>query len=108
MNECLFCKIIKWEIPSKKHYEDQNYLIFEDVNPKAKLHLLIVPKKHIENFHSIEELNEKETTKTLFDIAWKIVEEKNIKWCQLQINSWSDHGQEIPHLHLHLLSDNFW
>ena len=57
MNDCLFCKIIKGEIPSTKVYEDENVLAFKDINPAAPIHILVVPKQHIENVLEINEEN---------------------------------------------------
>ena len=51
MEDCIFCKIIKGEIPSTKIYEDENVLAFKDINPAAPIHILVVPKQHIENVH---------------------------------------------------------
>ncbi len=103
MGDCLFCKIINWEINSTKVYEDENYLAFNDVFPRAKHHILIVPKKHIDSFIETD-LEDQELVKWLMDIAWKISEKQWFKWCQLHFNSWKDHEQEINHIHLHLMN----
>lgn len=105
MENCIFCKIVNKEIPTIPVYEDDNYLAFNDIHPKAPVHLLIIPKKHLDSFHSVSNIWDREIFKWLYDVAWKIIEEKWLKWCQLHINSWSDHGQEVMHIHLHLLSD---
>ena len=57
MEDCIFCKIIKGEIPSTKVYEDENVLAFKDINPAAPIHILVVPKQHIENVLEINEEN---------------------------------------------------
>jgi len=102
--DCIFCKIVDREIPTTFVYEDDRYVAFNDLHPKAPTHILIIPKKHIENFHNIYLQQDKDLVKWLFDIAWKIIENQELKWCQLHINSGSDHGQEIMHIHLHLIS----
>jgi len=88
---CIFCQIIDKQIPAKIVYEDENYLAFNDINPKAPVHILIIPKKHLESFHLVKDQQDKELVKGLFDIAWKIIEEQELKGCQLHMNSGSDH-----------------
>jgi len=105
MKECIFCKIVNGEIPANKVYEDDNYLAFYDINPKAPVHILIIPKKHIESFHLVTSDEDKQLVKWLLDVVWKIIEQQDLKGCQLHINSWKDHGQEVMHIHLHLLSN---
>ena len=58
MNDCLFCKIVNGEIPSQKVYEDNEILAFKDINPKAPIHVLIIPKKHIPSLKEIKEEDE--------------------------------------------------
>ena len=84
---CVFCKIVNKEIPANIVYEDKNYMAFYDINPKAKVHILIIPKKHIESFHLVNSYEDKNLVKGLFDIAWKIIEDKKLSGCKLQINS---------------------
>ncbi len=105
MENCIFCKIIKWLIPANKVYEDDEYVAFHDINPKSKTHILIIPKNHIESFHMVEDEEEKKIVKWLMDVSWKIIEKNWIKWCNLLMNSWKDHWQEVFHIHLHLLSN---
>ena len=101
---CIFCKIVEKEIPANIVYEDENYLAFNDINPKAKVHILIIPKKHIERFDKMQEEN-LEIVKWLFEVAYKIIQEKQLDGCRLQINCGENHGQEVFHIHLHLLSN---
>lgn len=101
--DCVFCKIVNKEIKADIVYEDNDYLAFKDINPKAPIHILIIPKKHICCFHEVLD-EDREIVKWLFDIAWKIIKEKNLIWCRLIINSWKTHWQEVFHIHLHLLS----
>ena len=101
--DCIFCKIINNEIPTKKIYEDDNYLAFFDIEPQMETHLLIIPKNHIESFHKTLP-DQKEIVKWTLDIARKLIEKYNLKWCRLIMNSWWDHGQFVFHIHLHLMS----
>lgn len=104
--DCIFCKIVNKEIPANIVYEDDNYLAFDDINPKMKTHILIIPKKHIDRFDSISSVEDLELVKWLLSIADKIVKEKKLNGCRLQINCWKDHGQEVFHIHLHLMSNS--
>ena len=104
MNECVFCKIIKKEIPADIAYEDDNVIVFKDINPSAPIHLLIVPKKHIPSINNLE-LEDKELIGYMFLIAKKVAEEQTISEAgyRLIINVGRDAGQIVDHLHLHLL-----
>ncbi|MFA6493282.1 MAG: histidine triad nucleotide-binding protein [Patescibacteria group bacterium] len=104
MNECLFCKISNKEIPSKIEYEDEEIVAFDDINPKAPVHILIVPKKHIP---SVAE-STKEDTELLgkmIIVAKKLAEEKGINESgyRLVFNTRKNAGQIVDHIHLHLL-----
>jgi len=103
---CVFCNIVDKKIPAKIVYEDENYMAFHDIAPKMKTHLLIIPKKHIERFDNLgeEERENLEIVKWLFEVAYKIIKQYQLNWCRLQINCWKDHGQEVFHIHLHLMS----
>jgi len=106
MTDCIFCKIVNKEIPSNLIYEDENYIAFNDINPKMKTHILIIPKKHIESFHIIKSSDDLKLAEWLFTVAYKIIKEKNLQWCRLQINCGKEHGQEVFHIHLHLMSNS--
>ena len=105
MEECLFCKIIKGEIPSKKVYEDEDVLAFYDINPAAPIHILVIPKKHIKSLADIEEDDEKLLGK-IHMIINKIAEEKGFKeeGYRVIINCGKNGGQEVMHLHFHILA----
>ena len=77
MEDCIFCKIIKGEIPSTKIYEDENVLAFKDINPVAPIHILVVPKQHIENVLEINEEN-KEIAANIFLAINKIAKQLGI------------------------------
>mgnify|MGYP001608433280 FL=1 len=104
MSDCIFCKIINKEIPSEFLYEDENCVIFKDIHPKAKTHLLIIPKKHIHSIAEMEEGDEK-IVGHLTRCAKSIGNKLNLSGYQLQINVGKDGGQEIFHLHIHLMSN---
>lgn len=84
-------------------YEDKKIIAFKDIKPKAPVHILIIPKKHIPSVNHLEE-TDKELIGELFLIAQKIAKEKELKGYRLMINVGRAGGQIIDHLHLHLLS----
>lgn len=100
---CVFCKIINREIPSEFLYEDEKSVIFRDLHPKDKTHLLIVPKKHIHSIAEMEDGDEK-IVGHLFYVAQKVARDLNLAGYKLQVNVGKDGGQEVFHLHVHLLS----
>ncbi|HEY8390131.1 MAG TPA: histidine triad nucleotide-binding protein [Clostridia bacterium] len=101
--DCIFCKIIKGEIPSKKHYEDDKMIIFEDISPKAKLHYLAVPKHH---YALIDEMNSQDKEDIGYILS-KIAELKNTLGLsdgyRLIINQGESAGQTVHHLHIHIM-----
>lgn len=104
MDDCIFCKIIKGEIPSEKVYEDDTVLCFKDISPGAPVHVLIIPKKHIDSINDITE----EDTKLIayiYLIAKKIAHELGIanKGYRIVTNCGKDGGQTVPHVHFHML-----
>ena len=101
--DCVFCKIIKKELPSTIVFESDSVLAFEDINPKAPVHILIVPKKHIVSFAALEN-EDKNLIADLMFAAKEIAKAKNLKGYKLIINVGREGGQIIDHLHLHLLS----
>lgn len=103
MDDCIFCKIIARQIPCEFLYEDDVCVIFRDIHPKAKTHLLIVPKKHIVSVAEMEDGDEK-IVGHLVRCAKNIAGKLSLFGYQLQINVGKDGGQEIFHLHVHLMS----
>lgn len=101
---CLFCKIAKKEIPSEIVHEEEKFLVFKDINPKASFHVLLIPKKHIESIDHVE-LQDKELMGELILCAQKVAREKNLQGYKLAINVGRKGGQIVDHLHLHLLAD---
>lgn len=108
MDDCIFCKIIKGEIPSKKIYEDDEILAFHDINPAAPVHALLIPKKHIEDLMKVE-TQDKELVANMFlkskDIAKQIgIAESGFR---LINNCGNDAGQEVKHIHFHIIGGTF-
>ena len=104
MSNCIFCKIVKGEIPSKKVYEDEEFLAFHDLNPQAPVHILVIPKKHIRNIMEAEA----EDTGLLGRLLFKAQEIAKSNGCEEKggrfvINCKSHGGQTVDHLHLHVL-----
>ncbi len=105
---CIFCKIVNKELPSKIEYEDENYMAFYDINPKAPIHLLIIPKKHIGNLNDMDDSNVKMIADMAL-IAKNLAKKLNIdkSGYRIVINNGPDSGQEVYHIHMHLLGGNF-
>lgn len=104
MDSCIFCQIAQKKIPAKIHYEDNDFIAFEDVNPKAVTHILVIPKQH---YGAISTLLDQDFTMlgNLFKTAKLIAEEKGVSRTgyRLVLNSGKDSGMQVDHLHLHLL-----
>lgn len=102
--DCIFCNIITGKLPAKMVYQDEQVLAFYDIKPKAKVHILIVPRKHIASVNHVE-LEDQTLLGSLFLAARKIAEEQGIaeKGYRLMINTGSGAGQIVYHLHMHLL-----
>lgn len=99
----IFLKIIAKDIPADIVYEDDKALAFRDIHPLAPSHILIVPKKPVENIFSAEESDEA-LLGHLFVVARRVAEKEGLKakGARIVVNSGPDAGQEVPHLHLHL------
>lgn len=101
----IFTKIISREIKSEIVYEQDNLIVIKDINPKAKTHLLIIPKKEIPTINDLT-INDKDLIADMFLVAKKIAKDLNIDaWYRLHFNVWALWWQEVMHIHLHLLSD---
>lgn len=103
MNECVFCKIINGDIPSKKIYEDDKLIVIMDINPVVDGHLLVIPKNHVEDFTKLD----KDLLLHIYDVAKELglkeMNKLNSKGLTLTVN-YGD-AQEVKHFHLHLLPD---
>jgi histidine triad (HIT) family protein len=103
MSDCLFCKIIAGKIPAKKVYEDDRTFVFEDINPQASTHVLIIPKKHIVDIQEATEADA-EIIGYCNLVAAKIARERKLeKGYRTVYNVGPDAGQSVFHLHLHLI-----
>lgn len=102
--DCIFCKIIKGEIPSNKIYEDDEVLAFHDISKTAPVHFLVIPKKHIESANEINSENSK-IIAHIFEVISKIVKEIGISESGYRIvnNCGKDGGQSVNHIHFHVL-----
>lgn len=103
MQDCIFCKIIKSEIPAKKVMETVNVLAFYDVRPSADLHILVVPKKHIVNFEDIKG-TDSEVIAEMIEVTQAIIKKEKPSKYRIIINGGS--FLEIDHLHWHLQGGN--
>jgi histidine triad (HIT) family protein len=106
--DCIFCKIIKGEIPSTKVYEDDFVYAFDDISPAAPIHTLIIPKEHIVNVNDLSE-NNSSVMSHLFLAAKKVAEIKNISGdgYRIILNNEKGAGQEVLHMHLHVLGGKY-
>ncbi len=103
MSDCLFCKIENGEIPSEQVYHDQDIIVFKDISPKARVHLLVVPRKHIV---SLSELipEDQELIGKMMLLLPKLAKEQGLDTgFRTIINTGKSGGQEVFHLHIHLL-----
>lgn len=104
MNDCLFCKIIKKEIPSTIVYEDDEILAFKDIHPVAPVHILVIPKKHISSLVDLKPEDEALIGR-IYSIINKIAKQENVfeSGFRVIVNCGEDGGQEVKHLHFHLI-----
>ena len=99
----IFTKIINKEIKTEIIYEQEDIIVIKDINPQAKTHLLIIPKKEIETINDIKE-EDRNMISEMFFVAKKVAKDLKVdSWYKLILNVWS--YQEIKHIHMHLLSD---
>ena len=105
METCLFCKIAGKDIPARIVYEDDEILAFEDIHPKAPVHILIIPKEHIPSLNELPEGREA-LMGSILARARALAAEKGIdrKGYRIVLNTAGDSGQEIFHIHFHLLA----
>jgi len=96
--DCIFCKIAKGEIPSKKVHEDEKFLAFLDISPKAKGHALVIPKSHYETFLDMPSEEAKEMFAVVQNLGKKLKEKLSAKFVFLLVM-----GVDVPHTHVHLI-----
>lgn len=104
MANCIFCKIAKGESPANIRFEDEKIVAFDDINPKAPIHVLIVPKKHVKSINDLPE-RDTELLGHMIMTAKKLAKELNVSKTgyKLVLNTGKEAGQLVDHLHLHLL-----
>jgi histidine triad (HIT) family protein len=101
--ECLFCRIARGEVPSRKVYEDDEVLAFHDINPAAPVHFLMIPKKHVESLLSVQDGDQAVLGK-LVTLAPQLARQLGCdNGFRAVINNGPDGGQEVQHLHIHIL-----
>ena len=103
MDNCLFCKIIKGDIPSAKVYEDDHCYAFRDINPQAPTHILVIPKEHIESVNAVSAENSA-VVAHIFEVIPQIAKAENLEGgYRVVSNCGRDAGQTVFHLHFHIL-----
>ena len=102
MSSCIFCEIIQKRVPASIVYEDDQVIAFEDIHPKARIHLLVVTKKHIPSLLEVSEDDNKLMSDTL-RLLPQLAKAQGLSGFRTVINTGEAGGQEIPHLHFHLL-----
>ena len=103
MSDCIFCKIINGDFGTEFVYENEYAVVFKDINPKADIHLLVVPRLHVE---SLNELEDEELLGKLMMTVKETTRKLGIKSYRTVINTGKEAGQEVFHLHIHILSGN--
>ncbi|HIZ04009.1 MAG TPA: histidine triad nucleotide-binding protein [Candidatus Borkfalkia avistercoris] len=103
MENCIFCKIIAGEIPSNKVYEDDDMLVFRDINPQAKVHCLCVPKSHFATLAEMDEKQAEQVKRCLVKIPGIAKALGLENGYRLIVNQGRDAGQTVFHLHIHIL-----
>lgn len=99
--ECVFCSIVAGKIPSTRVYESANYVVIRDINPVAPVHLLVIPKVHVE---SLLQVGRDFPSQELFEVVREVAERQGLRrGFRLVVNTGPDAQQSIPHLHVHIL-----
>lgn len=101
MTDCIFCKIANHEIPTNPVFENDKVIAFNDLNPQAPVHILVIPKEHVASVKDVKDLS---VIQDLFDAVQKIVKQENITDFRTVINTGSEAGQTVFHLHIHILA----
>ena len=102
--DCIFCRIVRGEIEAKVVYDEDDVLAFEDINSQAPVHVLVVPRQHVANLEEIGDLPDA-VVKRLFEVASEVAERLGVTegGYAVRINNGRDAGQEVFHLHLHVM-----
>ncbi|WP_221793585.1 histidine triad nucleotide-binding protein [Oceanobacter mangrovi] len=102
MTDCIFCKIVAGDIPSSKVYEDDDFLAFHDIAPKADTHLLVIPKQHIVNLNDLADEHGALMGKLMLTLP-KIAADQGLQGFRTITNTGVEGGQEVFHMHFHIL-----
>ena len=102
MSECIFCKLAKGELPTEKLYEDEHAFVIKDIRPKAPTHLLVIPHKHVEKLSNLEE-NDQALMGHIMCSMKQFAAKAGLEHFRVIINNGEGAGQEVFHLHLHIL-----
>ena len=104
MSECLFCKIVEKKIPAKLVHEDEHTLAFDDINPQAPIHTLVIPKRHVDSIQNLGEADQALLARLLLTCT-KVAKDKGLadSGYRLVANTGRDGGQTVFHLHMHVM-----
>ena len=104
MSDCLFCKIAAGEIPCNRVYEDDDFLAFHDINPKAPVHVLVIPKHHLDSLNDADD-QDIDLLGRLMDATRRVAKELGVDdpGYRVVINVGEGGGQEVFHIHVHIL-----
>ncbi len=105
MTDCIFCKIAAGEIPAQVVYQDESVVAFRDLSPKAPVHVLIVPKKHVQSVAHFTAADKELAAHIFVDVVPKLASELGLAEAgfRLVLNTGNDGGQSVHHLHVHML-----
>lgn len=102
--DCIFCKIVAGEIPSKKLYEDEQVLAFYDIQPKAPVHFLVIPKQHVLDGAAGITAENSGVIAHIFEVIARLTKELGLTDFRVITNNGADAGQTVHHLHFHVLA----
>jgi histidine triad (HIT) family protein len=103
MTDCIFCKIIVGDIPSAKVHEDDQIFVFKDINPKAAVHLLVIPKVHLNSLDDLAGEHQALIGHMMLTLSQLAQSQGLMNGFRTIINTGPDGGQEVDHLHIHIL-----
>ncbi len=104
MDECLFCQMVKGEIPVQRLYEDEQTIAFDDINPQARVHMLVIPKRHVVSLDHVQE-TDAALLGHLVLVCGKMARERAVaeQGYRVVVNSGRGAGQSVFHVHFHVL-----
>lgn len=102
VTDCIFCKIVAKELPADIVYEDEQILAFRDIKPVAPVHILVIPKRHIESLQTTAP-DDDQLLGALMGVARQVASQQNLAGYRVATNIGKDGGQVVKHLHLHVI-----